>query len=536
MTEQTADLIILDPPPTEEDTSSEAQEFAQRMIQDAQKHDRAFSRTAELIANMGLEPQALRLLHQTVNSTEDDRERARCYFVAGVIREQTGQFEAASRCYAAVTANLLEGAERYYALNNLGYCLNRLGRHAEAEPICRRAIETDSKPFNAHKNLGIALERLGHVAEAADEYIAAAKASEVDDRALRHLRLLLANHPEVEHQRPAIAKEVEALIESTRKGRGLEWRTHSGRSPESIRLLLKGIRVADPIHSGDLHVFGLSWEQTNPIDYLTLDQALADKVTEISEVSEGGSVPRLLLINRSHRPVFLMAGEELIGAKQNRVVNTSIMVEARTEFAMPVSCVEHGRWSYRSRGFSTSGTSSHHALRVMMTKHVHASYKTLGRAESDQGAVWREVARKLGHFKYRSPSNALHDAYESVEVRLKRFLDDLAPNERWSGALFCFGDSIVGADLFDKPSTLRSLWPKLVRAYAFDALEGERHGTVERSAVEEWLSGLSRTVVDSFPSEGTGTDVRLEGDRLVGAMLLVDEVPVHVQAFADEND
>lgn len=126
--------------------------------------------------------------------------------------------------------------------------------------------------------------------------------------------------------------------------------------------------------------------------------------------------------------------------------------------------------------------------------------------------------------------------YESVEARLKRFHHDLTPGESWCGALFCFGDSIVGADLFDKPSTLRLLWPKLVRAYAFDSLECERRGTVERPAVEEWLSGLSRTAVDSFPSDGIGTDVRLEGDRLVGALLMVDDVPVHVQAFADEND
>jgi hypothetical protein len=212
------------------------------------------------------------------------------------------------------------------------------------------------------------------------------------------------------------------------------------------------------------------------------------------------------------------------------------MVGAGIEFPIPVTCVEQGRWAYRSRGFRTSGTSSHHALRVMMTKHVHSSYRASGQADSDQRAVWREVARKLGHFEHRSPSGALNDAYASVEERLKLFHDDLTPGESWSGALFCFGETIVGADLFDKPSTLHLLWPKLVRAYAFDSLEGERRGTVERSAVEEWLSGLSRTASDSFPSEGIGTDVRLEGDRLVGAMLLVDDVPVHVQAFADEND
>ena len=536
MTEQLADTIILDPLPAEGDLSSEERELARRVIEDSPKRGWTPLMTATRLADMGLVSAALEFLHRTVNSTENSRERSRYYLGAGLIRERARQFEAASRCYAAVAADLLEGEERYFALNNLGRCLNRLGRHAEAERVCRQAIATDSTRPNAHRHLGIALERVGRVEEAADEYLAAARAAKSDDRPLRHLRVLLANHPEVDREHPEIAKEVEALVESALRERGVEARTTSGRSAESIRSLLKGIRVADPIHSGELHVFGLHWEEPKPIDYLTLDQALADELTAISEVSEGGSVPRLHVVNRADRSVFLMAGEQLIGAKQNRVVNTSVMVAARTEFPMPVTCVEQGRWSYRSSGFSTSGTSSHTALRAMMTKQVHKSYMSSGRADSNQGAVWREVARKLSHFGHRSPSGALHDAYESAEARLKRFHDDLTPGETWSGAVFCFGDAIIGADLFDKPSTLRLLWPKLVRAYAFDSLERRRSGTVERSALEEWLGGLSRTAVDSYPSAGIGTDVRLEGDGLVGAMLLVGDVPVHVQAFADEND
>ena len=50
------------------------------------------------------------------------------------------------------------------------------------------------------------------------------------------------------------------------------------------------------------------------------------------------------------------------------------------------------------------------------------------------------------------------------------------------------------------------------------------------------MRGVSQTAVESFASPGIGTDVRLEGDRLVGALLLVDDVPVHLEAFADDND
>src|SRR5713226_40907 len=110
------------------------------------------------------------------------------------------------------------------------------------------------------------------------------------------------------------------------------------------------------------------------------------------------------------------------------------------------------------------------------------------------------------------------------------------PTSHRSGAVFSFGGSIIGLDLFDKSSTLSKLWPKLVRTYAIDALEFERAGSVDRSQVEAWVRGVSRTAVDSFASPGIGTDVRLEGDRFVGAMLLVEDVPVHLEVFADDND
>jgi hypothetical protein len=81
-----------------------------------------------------------------------------------------------------------------------------------------------------------------------------------------------------------------------------------------------------------------------PLDYIVLDDAIASKEFEISEVSEAGSVPELRVVNRGARPVLIVDGEELLGAKQNRVVNLTILVPAHAEMTIPVSCVEAGRW------------------------------------------------------------------------------------------------------------------------------------------------------------------------------------------------
>jgi hypothetical protein len=74
-------------------------------------------------------------------------------------------------------------------------------------------------------------------------------------------------------------------------------------------------------------------------EYLTLGEALAAGTLTITEISEGGSVPELAVINEGNLPVLLLDGEELAGAKQNRVVNTTILLKEHSKIVIPVSCV-----------------------------------------------------------------------------------------------------------------------------------------------------------------------------------------------------
>src|SRR5262249_61609992 len=126
--------------------------------------------------------------------------------------------------------------------------------------------------------------------------------------------------------------------------------------------------------AGGLHVFGLRHDLPPALGYLTLDDALESQALKVTEVSEGGNVPTLKVVNTSGAHVFLMAGEQLIGAKQNRVLNTSLMVAPEVELPVPVSCVEQGRWAYHRRDFGSSGTSSHARLRAQMNKQANDSY------------------------------------------------------------------------------------------------------------------------------------------------------------------
>jgi Flp pilus assembly protein TadD len=93
----------------------------------------------------------------------------------------------------------------YFLHNNRGYCLNLLGRHADAEVHTRAAIAIDPKRHNAHKNLGLALAGQGRFGEAARALLEADCCCPPDTRARGHLTELLAKNPELLAADPALA-------------------------------------------------------------------------------------------------------------------------------------------------------------------------------------------------------------------------------------------------------------------------------------------------------------------------------------------
>lgn len=335
--------------------------------------------------------------------------------------------------------------------------------------------------------------------------------------------------------------------------------------------MLGNIEVLEPIAADALQVFGLRREELGGLTYTTLDEALAAEWLEVTEIDESGSVPEIKVTNKGDTMVLLIAGEHLIGAKQNRVLNASIMVDRRSETRIPVSCVESGRWGYRSRGFASGGSLSHSRLRRRMSRDAYDAYRCEGRPSSKQGEIWNEVNRKLRCMGSRSASSALGQVYEDYEKRLEEVVREVRVSEDCCGVVFAFSGRVAGVDLFDRPETLQKLLPKLVKAYAIDAIEesaeqaddqsqpakprsplrmvarllgkltptqggAPRQGKLGREAVVSWLRDASTAKSESFDSPGLGQDVRVEGDDLVGASLVIEDQPVHTELFADDAD
>jgi hypothetical protein len=293
----------------------------------------------------------------------------------------------------------------------------------------------------------------------------------------------------------------------------------------------------------NMTVFPLMGGSGIDTDYITLDEALAQKLAVITEVSEAGRIPELSFINCGGQKIFLLDGEELVGAKQNRILNLSIMVPAWKTMIVPVSCVEAGRWHHSSREFSSAPRAHHAEGRAKKMAHVSQSMKASGSRASNQGQVWEDIDMKLSRFKASSPTSAMSDIFEQQAVQLDDYLRSFTPAEDQVGAVFAIEGKVVGLELFDSPETLRKLYPKLLRSYGLDALdralsksaELKDHKIPTRAKAAAFIRKVTQTKGDEFSAVGEGRDLRLTGPKLTGAALAVDGRVVHLSAFASSQ-
>lgn len=307
-------------------------------------------------------------------------------------------------------------------------------------------------------------------------------------------------------------------------------RTHKN-APWQARLA--GLTLGTPRRRHGLCLYPLLGDDLTGTPYILLDAALASGALTIEEKGAGGSVPELHLTNKGADRVLLLDGEELIGAKQNRIVNTSVLVDVHSSLLLPVTCVEAGRWRQDTARFASGG--SHYNARGRQKKvvEVSASLAWSERPAADQSRVWSDVQGKLNRMEVSSDTSALHEATRVFQDDLSAYAEHLgtaAP--RQVGAAFALGRELVGLDLFDRAETLKTVLPKLVASYAIDALEERRpEAAPPASVLEEWLAALAKAAARTHRAVGLGEDVRLSAPRISGAALEVEGVALHLSAF-----
>ncbi len=289
-------------------------------------------------------------------------------------------------------------------------------------------------------------------------------------------------------------------------------------------------RLLDPVTYENISVFPVAASYSQDTSaFLTLEEGLASGDVVVRERGSeemvrgrdgrpvyipqppGPSVNQLVLINRSRRPLLLLAGELVSGGKQDRVIGKDRIVPAGAPpLPLDVFCVEHGRWT---------GTAQFSAALTIL----HPSVREKAAVEQEQTEVWDAV--RSGTKAMAAPaapaprmtmrdiqgaiaSNGRTEAYEkiyqsrAVGVSIDDFVAEVQrrfaqatsglKGERVVGVVVAYGGEVAWSDIFASGDLFDHYWHKLLRSYAVEALARPTYRAVaSRENAGEFLRRLN---------------------------------------------
>ncbi|MEW6130623.1 MAG: DUF6569 family protein [Acidobacteriota bacterium] len=223
----------------------------------------------------------------------------------------------------------------------------------------------------------------------------------------------------------------------------------------------------------------------------------------VVQSSDNAEVNRVMVTNNSGKTLVLIAGEIILGGKQDRIVGHDCIV-ASTNAPVPVDvyCVEHGRW--QSHGGANAGAMSFGTASNYMAA---PKVRSKAQAEKNQSAVWEEVADKVTKNRVNTSTGTLNSVYsdKAVSTKLAGYEKAIKANlqaKNIVGAVVAINGKVMTADVFASPGLFLAYKDKLLRSYALEAVSA---GKAENKPV-------SSSDAEAFLSQSTGDDSAIEKD------------------------
>ena len=273
---------------------------------------------------------------------------------------------------------------------------------------------------------------------------------------------------------------------------------------------IESLVVGAPSALGPVTIVPLRSSAASPTVAIAL---LDDDSARVGEVSEGGVVGRIQVESLTPLPLLLVAGEILRGARQNRQINATLVIPPGEEIQVPVSCVERGRWAYRSgKGFRTANATTPWKMRSRSVRRSLRSKLHRGRHDAEQGTVWADVDAHLSRKQTRSGTS---DLLAAMSTELQQQVSAWSPAEGDLGGAFFVGNELVGLEAFGAPAAWKAAAQRVLAGLFEEAagVKAPEPGSVGADAVSALLQKLTAIEVVSTPGEGMGEELQGETEQ-----------------------
>lgn len=245
---------------------------------------------------------------------------------------------------------------------------------------------------------------------------------------------------------------------------------------------------------------------------------------------EDAAVGSLLAVNPTDTPILIVDGEHFLGGKQNRAVNASLLVPARAERSMSVSCLEQGRWGH-AQPYERDEVNASPRIRRVIQEGVYDSIQREQAHASDQGSVWSEIADELQSHQAQSSTSAATESHRQIYRRDKeraaaaRELSALGPLPGQCGIAVSQGRWITAIEIFGARHLLAAHWGALIKSHL---MESPIHtGTPSADTALRVIRRFASMASEAGPGIGLGTDIRVRDKKRIGQALTYEDSLVH---------
>lgn len=279
---------------------------------------------------------------------------------------------------------------------------------------------------------------------------------------------------------------------------------------------------------GSISVLQFKTANTSKLEIKTFNELLHRKEIEISEVSTSGSVNTIIVNNMSMYFLFMMDGDILMGAKQNRILNTSVLISPKSKIDIPVSCVERGRWSNSSRVFHRSDFTVSPNFRASKSSSINENLKRNKNYEVNQTYIWDTVENEMHFHKIHSPTSDYNSVYKNIRNELK---DKFKPVNEANGAALFYGNKFLNADIFGTEQLYLHYFDRILNAASVYLHNTVKYAPLSEQYAINMLYKIMYYAEDSIvckdKAAGEGTEKRFENDYTSGFELTYNESLIH---------
>lgn len=295
-----------------------------------------------------------------------------------------------------------------------------------------------------------------------------------------------------------------------------EYKTHVTVEKHDIEMELMEPQIYDSIAVIPIRT------KASKMDLLTVKKGFELGLISIEECEES-TVNQIIVKNNSISPLILVDGDEILGAKQNRIVNHTTLVGPKSSIGLSVSCVEQGRWAYKD-SFKVSANIANSRTRSIKAK---AQYSNM----NAQSEVWHSISDLEDRNSFHSSTHAMSESYDRLKAKHEKYLEKFERIKGQSGAMVFVNGEFEGMDVFINPQIYGEYHEKILKSYIIDKDDINQESINKYDyAIKalEILEAIETSEIRENKTQGIGRSISFSNEIGTGSALIYKDEVLHI--------